>query len=427
VVTGNGRIFYGWVITGVCVVVYFFTNGLAVFVPQNLFPRYMETFGATPAQVSPMVAITFAVAGILAPFVGAAIDRLGVVRVIRSGLLVLGVTFTVYPFAQSLQQLYLLHVGVGLGLIFSGLMPNVVLLSRWFTARRGTVVGILVAGSSLAGAILPVAISPLVNDPAWGWRYGLGALAAAFWILAVVPAFRLLKESPAVLGQYPDGAAAPSAGEEPAARDGVPFGVALRTRTFWCLAIGSACLWFATQAMTSQVTIFFEQEGGLPPVSATALYSLLMACSVAGKFLFGAVSDRFAKRRVMLVTSLTLLAGCLLLFSPGEGELALTRDPMRLRSFAVVFGLGFGGCFTLIQLVAVESFGQRELGRILGVITAVDTLGGVVGTLLGGQLRTATGDYFLPFAVVTLVAAFAVINVTLIRPVAAARAAAAEV
>jgi MFS family permease len=170
--------------------------------------------------------------------------------------------------------------------------------------------------------------------------------------------------------------------------------------------------------MTSQVTIFFEQEGGFAPAGATALYSLLMACSVAGKFVFGAVSDRFAKRRVMLVTSLTLLAGCALLFVPGPGGLALTADPVRLRAFAVVFGLGFGGCFTLIQLVAVESFGQRELGRILGVVTAVDTFGGVVGTLLGGALRTASGSYFLPFGVVTLVAAFAVINVTLIRPVA---------
>jgi MFS family permease len=421
--TQDGRLFYGWVITAVCVVVYFFTNGLAVFVPQNLFPRYMETFGATPAQVSPMVAITFAVAGVLAPFVGAAIDRFGVVRVIRTGLLVLGATFAVYPLAQSLTQLYVLHVGVGLGLIFGGLMPNVVLLSRWFTARRGTVVGILVAGSSLAGAILPVAISPLVNDPAWGWRYGLGALAVAFWVLAVLPAFRLLKESPAVVGQYPDGADAPPAGEQDGGKDGVPFATALRTRTFWCLAIGSACLWFATQAMTSQVTIFFEQEGGLVPASATALYSLLMGCSVAGKFLFGAVSDRFAKRRVMLVTSITLFAGCLLLFTRVPEGLALTDDPLRLRLFAIVFGLGFGGCFTLIQLVAVESFGQRELGRILGVVTAVDTFGGVVGTLVGGQLRTATGDYFLPFAIVTLVAAFAVVNVTLIRPVATAGAA----
>ncbi len=39
---------------------------------------------------------------------------------------------------------------------------------------------------------------------------------------------------------------------------------------------------------------------------------------MAGKFLFGAISDRYTKRGVMVVTSLTLLAGCLLLFTSGD-------------------------------------------------------------------------------------------------------------
>ena len=86
--------FYGWYIAGCCLVVFFFTNGLSLYVPQNLFPRFMETFGATPAEVSRTTAITFALAGFIAPFVGAAIDRLGVVRVIRTGLIVLALTFT---------------------------------------------------------------------------------------------------------------------------------------------------------------------------------------------------------------------------------------------------------------------------------------------------------------------------------------------
>lgn len=396
-------------IVAVCVLVYFFTNGMSLFVPQNLFPRFMETFGATPAEVSRTTAITFAISGLLAPFVGAAIDRFGVVRVIRTGLLVLGVTFSAYPAARSLQDLYLLHAVIAVGLILSGLMPNVVLLSRWFRERRGTAVGVLVAGSSLAGATLPLAISPLVNDPAFGWRVGVGALAGAFWLLAVVPGFVVLREPPAP---------APSAAGEPAAElDGVSFAAALRSRTLWCLAIGSACLWFSIQAMTSQITIYFEQEAGPAPQRATALYSTILACSVAGKFLFGAVSDRFTKRGVMVVTSLTLLAGCLLLFNTAGPGLELARSPTQLTAFAVIFGLGFGGSFTLIQLVAVESFGQLALGRILGVVIFVDTMGGALGTLLAGQMRTATGDYFMTFTVVTVVAVVAVANVLLIRPV----------
>ncbi len=397
-------------IAAVCVLVYFFTNGMALFVPQNLFPRFMETFGATPAEVSRTTAITFGISGLLAPFVGAAIDRFGVVRVIRLGLLVLGITFIAYPAARSLQDLYLLHAALAVGLILAGLMPNVVLLSRWFRERQGTAVGVLVAGSSLAGATLPLAISPLVNDPAYGWRVGMGVLAVAFWLLAVVPAFLVLREAP-VGGSADRGPGSP-------AIEGVTFAAALRSRTLWCLALGSACLWFAIQALTSQITIYFEQEAGLAPQRATALYSTILACSVAGKFLFGAVSDRFRKQQVMVFTSLTLLAGTLLLFTSGSDGLELTRSPVQLTAFAVVFGLGFGGSFTLIQLVAVESFGQLALGRILGVVIFVDTMGGAAGTLLAGQIRTATGDYFATFAVVAVVAIIALANVLLIRPLA---------
>jgi sugar phosphate permease len=114
----------------------------------------------------------------------------------------------------------------------------------------------------------------------------------------------------------------------------------------------------------------------------------------------------------------TLLAGTLLLFTSGDNGLELARSPVQLTVFAVVFGLGFGGSFTLIQLVAVESFGQLALGRILGVVIFVDTMGGAAGTLLAGQIRTATGDYFVTFAVVVIVAIVAVANVLLIRPLA---------
>ncbi len=410
----QGR-FYGWYVAATSVAIYFFTNGMTLFVPQNLFPRFIETFDVTAAQVSLTTATSLGLAALMAPFIGAIVDRAGVLRVIRTGLAVMAVCFCLYPFARSITELYILHAFLALGLALSGLLVNVVLLSNWFSARRGFVIGMLAAGSSLAGALLPVAISPLVNSPDYGWRWGVGLLAVGFILFAVVPGYTVLREQPSLLGLYPDGAAKPPPAAQ-AATSGVDLPTALRSGPFWCLAFGSAALWYAIQAMNSQVTIYFEQEGGLTPGRATLLYSVIFWCSFAGKFLFGALSDRIPKRRVMLVTSLILLAGCLLLFEGGPEGLQLTADLPRLVSFAVVFGLGFGGSFTMIQLVAVETFGQRSLGKILGCITLVDALGATLGTILTGQLKTATGGYLLPFGVITAVAFFAVVNVLLIRP-----------
>ena len=72
--------FYGTYVAGTSMLIYFFTNGMALFIPPNLFPRLIEEFQATAAAVSTTVAITHLVAALLAPFVGHLVDRFGVIR-----------------------------------------------------------------------------------------------------------------------------------------------------------------------------------------------------------------------------------------------------------------------------------------------------------------------------------------------------------
>ena len=414
--TAPARVFYGWFIAGVCVLVYFFTNGMTIFVPQNLFPRLMEDFSADAGQVSITVTITFLSSALFAPLAGWLIDRFGVLRVIHAGLALLAVCFCLYPFAASLQQLYLLHVGFAMGLVLCGLMPNVVLLSAWFDRYRGAVVGLLASASSLAGWLLPLLIAPLVLNPELGWRWGFGALAIAFIVLGLGPGLFALKASPADVGQHPDGDETDHPPEPDAPKDGVEFGVALRSRTLWALAVSSACLWYSITSINSQAQIFFEQDAGMTPATATVLYSTIFGFSVAGKFLFGAISDRVAKHKVMLAAAILLFAGSLLAFTPAADGIALTTELNQLIAFAVVFGLGYGGSFTMIQLVCVECFGQRALGKLLGIIIFVDSLGGALGTALSGQLKAATGSYLTPFLTVTVVAFVAIISAALIRP-----------
>jgi MFS family permease len=133
--------------------------------------------------------------------------------------------------------------------------------------------------------------------------------------------------------------------------------------------------------------------------------------------MFGALSDRIAKRTVIRITTTVLLTGCLCLFTLDGQTVGLATSTMQLTIFTIIFGLGYGGSFTMIQLVSVESFGQRALGKILGFIICIDSIGGMLGTILTGQLKTSTGSYLVPFTIVAIVAIVAFINVLLIRPV----------
>lgn len=111
--------------------------------------------------------------------------------------------------------------------------------------------------------------------------------------------------------------------------------------------------------------------------------------SVGGKFGFGFLSDKFSPTRVMLVCCGLMFAATFVLFG-------LTAQTAFL--FLIPFGLGYGGTFVLLQRLAADYFGVREYGKILGVITVIETIGAAMGGIITGRLADAAGgDYSRAF------------------------------
>ena len=323
--------FYGWYVAISCSLVYFFVNSMTLFVPQNLFPTFIEEFSLTREEVSLTVRNTLLFAAFLSPISGILIDKVGVTVVMRIGIIIMALTYSFYPFASSIETLYRLHILMAAGLVMSGLGPNVILVSNWFKKHRGKVVGMVIASSSLGGATLPLLISPIVNNPEWGWRWGFGLLSICFWIFAVIPVYKVIRPSPESMGLHPDGNQETQVdgseiltGQPIEEKDRTRFKDALFSRALFCLGIGSACLWFAIQGLNSQIRIFFELDVGFTAQQSVLLFSIIYWFSFIGKFSFGALSDRLPKRTVLFISSCVLFIGSLLLFEVSGNELILT-------------------------------------------------------------------------------------------------------
>ena len=417
--------FYGWYVAISCSLVYFFVNSMTLFVPQNLFPTFIEEFSLTREEVSLTVRNTLLFAAFLSPISGILIDKVGVTVVMRIGIIIMALTYSFYPFASSIETLYRLHILMAAGLVMSGLGPNVILVSNWFKKHRGKVVGMVIASSSLGGATLPLLISPIVNNPEWGWRWGFGLLSICFWIFAVIPVYKVIRPSPESMGLHPDGNQETQVdgsdiltGQPIEDKDRTRFKDALFSRALFCLGIGSACLWFAIQGLNSQIRIFFELDVGFTAQQSVLLFSIIYWFSFIGKFSFGALSDRLPKRTVLFISSCVLFIGSLLLFEVSGNELILTKNSMQLSLFTIFFGLGFGGSFSMIQLVAVETFGKQYLGRVLGIISMVDGLAAAGATqLLAAMADDASGSYLQAFGLVAMVTLLGIINVFFIKPI----------
>jgi cyanate permease len=83
----------------------------------------------------------------------------------------------------------------------------------------------------------------------------------------------------------------------------------------------------------------------------------------------------------------------------GVALLASQRANLVLVSIAVI-GLGWGGLFTLYNMLAVSNFGLRSAGKIGGVISLMESLGGGLGIWLTGVLYDRTDSYQQAFLLI---------------------------
>jgi sugar phosphate permease len=280
---------------------------------------------------------------------------------------------------------YLLNA---LGYVCGGPLPNQVLLSQWFREGRGKAMGFAYLGIGLGGAAVPWMAYWLTEW--WGWRGALSALGALMVVLSWPMAF-LAKEAPAEPGS-PGG---------PGGR--VPFAPVLRRPAFYLLAAGSMCSIAAVGGANQHLKLYLGLDQGYSQADAARIISLVLTCSIAGRLLMGWLADHWPKRRVMLLIYLLVAAAIPLLF------FASSRPAMYL--FAAIFGLGLGGEYLIIPLMAAELFGVAVLGRVMGIVVTADGVAEAVSPMLVGYLRDATGSYqqgFIALIAVALAGAAAI-------------------
>jgi hypothetical protein len=103
-----------------------------------------------------------------------------------------------------------------------------------------------------------------------------------------------------------------------------------------------------------------------------------------------------------------------LLVTSAMAMLALGPTGNGIYLFVVVFGLGLGGEYMIIPLVAGELFGAAVLGSVMGIILTADGVAEAVMPLLVGSLRDIRGSYTLAFELLMALSAIGAAAVALL-------------
>jgi len=334
--------------------------------------RYLVIeFGWSRARLGSIGTVTLLLAGVLGVVAGAACDRFGPRRVVTVGSLSVALGCGLAAAATGLAFLYAFALCMALAQAAMGFAPAQLVVSRGFARQRGLAMGIATAGISLGGLVGPLATSGLAE--ATSWRAAYGVYAAIALLAAPLVAWQL------------GGIAMPT---EPAGRR--PGGLTrlrtvLRQREFWFPTLALAAMLYAVVAI-AQHWVLMQQDRGMAATEAAGLLTLYYAAGLAGRFVFGPLYDRYAPARVGRVQALIMAALLALLWLPDVGWVPL--------SYALLFGLGYGGFLFLAPLLLGERYaGHPELGTIVGAAASVSAILYSTAPAVAGWLFDATGSY----------------------------------
>jgi len=354
---------------------------------------WFKEYGWSRATITSGNAFAKIFVGLFGFLAGWMIDRYGPRRLMLAGILMGGIALIGLSQVTALWQFYLFYVFNALGYMCGGPLPNQVLTSRWFNKSRGKAMGFAYLGIGVGGMLVPQ-IAKALNIH-FGWHNALMILGIIMIAIAFPMAW-IVKENP------PESLAGTIKAEEPK----VPLRTMLKSRAFYLLVIGSTCSIAAVSGTSQNLKLFFSIDLKYTQSEAANVISLVLLASILGRILMGWLADRFPKKYVMILIY-TFVAGSIPLFY-------FASSPGIIYVFALIFGIGLGGDYMIIPLMAAELFGVKVMGRIMGLVLTSDGIAEALSPMLVGWLRDRGGSYANGFAALIVFAIIGIITIAML-------------
>lgn len=411
--------FYGWLLAGIAALTLGVSFGFR-FVFSVAFVPLLQEFGWDRATTSGIISAQVFTYGLLVPFAGVVVDRVGARVVIPVGVAIVTLAVIITSQAQELWQFYLAFgVMMAVGTAYCGYIPNFVLVSTWFMRRRATAFGIALAGNG--GSFLIASVGQLLID-AYGWRTAMLGLAVVLGGGTLLVTTFLLRRRPEDVGLQVDGE---TAGERAAGtrhnqtvevRD--PAWAARRwsaksavsTVKFWCFFMANLTVWGIANSMLTQHHAAYAADAGHSSAAIAAMVGLYGVTNVLGN-LCGFLADRWGREPVYTLGCACNFLGLVVLMLAGHPD-----QSWLLLVYALLFGFGYGIISPTATAAIADVFQGPNLGVINGLVVTSFGLGGSFSPWLAGWVFDQTGTYMPAFVLALACILFSIALLWIARP-----------
>ncbi|KAL9595450.1 MAG: hypothetical protein Q9219_006441 [cf. Caloplaca sp. 3 TL-2023] len=246
---------------------------------------------------------------------------------------------------------------IGASLIF---YPAMSTTGTWFFKRRALAFGIMAAGSSLGGVILPIMVVKVIEHSGFPWAMR----GAAFLILGL-----LVYANLTVRSRLPP---------MPKPWSFVDFVTPFLELTYF-LVVFASFLFCSGLFLPFNFIILSAEHDGMSSNLANYLVPILNAVSIFGRTIPGYIADKTGRFNTMIVTSFLSTILVLALWLPSRGNV-----PYIL--FAAFYGFSSGAFVSLAPALVAQISDIRQIGVRTGSMFAVISVATLIGNPIGGAL-----------------------------------------
>jgi MFS family permease len=403
-------IHYGWAVVAVVFLTMLSTSAAMGMVGVLMLPLKTE-FGWDLGAISGALALRVLLYGMVGPFAAAVMLRYGVRKIVATALALIVTGLALATQITSVWQLWLTW-GIMIGLS-TGATANVLgatIATRWFTKRRGLVIGVLGA-SNATGQLLFLPAAAYLSEH-FGWRYAMMP-AATLCLTCLVLVLIVVRDHPGDvdLPSYGEATVVPApsrfSGGNALQLSFAALSLAAGNRTFWILASTFFICGLSTSGLVQNHFIPLCHDFGVGTIAASGVLATMGAFDFVGTIFSGWLSDRYENR--WLLFWYYGLRGLSLLMLPYT-DFSLYG----LSIFAVFYGLDWIATVPPTVKLTGQTFGREKAPLVFGWIFLAHQMGAATAAFAAGLSRDVLLSYlpaFFAAGVVCIIASAAVLTI----------------
>ena len=382
--TRERRLFYGWVMLPLATLLMVATSPGQTFGVAYFNVHFLEEFQLSKTGLSSIYLVATLLASFCIPFVGHFADKFGLRRAVLCAVTAMAIICASCSLIGGVFTMFLAFLALrvtGPGTM-TLLATNT--LAAWFDRRLGKVSSYAQLAMACSWAVVPMLFVWMIEQ--FGWRGAYLAIGGIYACLLLPLIGMLYRQSPADVGQLPDGIRHGNDPSTSGVSTAYQFSAreAMRHHSYWIL-VAATMLWaLVGTGLIFHLTSVFEAVGTSAKESTRAVTGMAIVMGVM-QLIGGILADRFATRWVLLASVSLMTASCVVFANAASYESVFAAF--------MIFGSSQGLMTIVANTAWARFYGRTHLGKIRGLSLTAAVAGSAIGPVIMGVSADYLGGF----------------------------------